>query len=279
MSYKIQDKSGDRNYFVIIPQIVWALSRDIYDLGLWYFIKMVAGDHGECILSTQQLADGAMMSGGKVSDSRRYLLQVGLLEGEKRKDPDHQNKVWHLRVPDVWGANIEWRMDHNSLLERIEIKQYQKAHKDEMPILELPEDIKSDLDEWFEEEQQDIWGADVDFKWDIRNNELYGKWNKRPDIDLELALEIGQYLDREFKFSPEKTSGRIFDTWVHGLLELADVVPYDKINIVGNAYRHAVNEGLTFADPHGLVKITRSMLREHKAQDERESTTLEKRFF
>lgn len=124
---KINDASKDKEYFTITPQLVWALSRTPHDLALWNVIKMVAGDDSECILSTPDLATLAMMSTGKVSDCRKYLLEAGLLSGELRKDPGYPQPVWHLTIPDLWLANAEWRQEiGDKLKDRIEYKRQQK---------------------------------------------------------------------------------------------------------------------------------------------------------
>jgi hypothetical protein len=124
--HKVEDQSGDHKYFVITPQLVWALARDPYDLALWWVVKMVAGDSEECYLSTPQLAALAMMSTGKVADCRRHLLQTGLLTGEIRRDPGYPQPVWHLRIPDLWQRNLKWRQElGDPLLTRVELKQSQ----------------------------------------------------------------------------------------------------------------------------------------------------------
>lgn len=124
----IADKSADRKYFIITPQLVWALSRDTYDYTFWNVVKMIAGDHGECTLATPDLATLAMMSRGKAHDCRTYLLDIGLLEGEIEQDPGYPQPVWHLRIPDLWPRNIAWRetLGHK-LKARIELKRLQKA--------------------------------------------------------------------------------------------------------------------------------------------------------
>jgi len=126
---ELQDRSGDKKYFIQIPQIVWGLCQDTYELVLWATIKMIAGEKSECFLSTRQLADAAMMSMGKTSECRRQLLRLGFLEGEKRQDPGYPQPVWHLIIPDLWERNLVWRKQHDSLLERIEIKRKQKDVK------------------------------------------------------------------------------------------------------------------------------------------------------
>ncbi len=122
LGQKITDGSNDKKYFFQTPHIVWARARTPYDFTLWNVVKMVAGEAGECFLSTPQLAILSMMSAGQVSDCRRFLLDVGLLAGELRQDLGYPQPVWHLQIPDLWKENLEWRQEHDSLLDRIEYK-------------------------------------------------------------------------------------------------------------------------------------------------------------
>lgn len=128
------DGSNDSKYFIKIPQIVVALCRNPYDFTLWSVIKMVAGEQGICKLSTSDLAALSMMSTGKVSDSRAYLLQVGLLEGSCYREPNYPQPVWHLRVPDIWLQNITWRQLNDSIKVRVELKAKLKALFEEADI-------------------------------------------------------------------------------------------------------------------------------------------------
>jgi len=123
---KIVDKSNDEKYFTIAPRLVWALSRSPYDYTLWCVVKDIAGTEGQCILSTPDLADLAMMSAGKVSDCRQFLLNAGLLDGELRQDPGYPQPVWHLSVPDLWKRNVEWCEKYPGLKSRVSFKFAQK---------------------------------------------------------------------------------------------------------------------------------------------------------
>lgn len=123
---KVRDRSGDKKYFTITPRIVWALSRSPYDYMLWNVVKDIAGDDGECIMSTQDLATLSMMSAGKVTDCRTHLLKVGLLEGETQKSPEYQWPIWHLTIPDLWELNTKTAKSIPSLKNRIEFKKNQK---------------------------------------------------------------------------------------------------------------------------------------------------------
>ncbi len=136
MNNKLDDQSSDRSYFVITPQLVWALCQDPYEYTLWGVIKMIAGEQGECMLSTPDLAAAAMMSSGKVSSCRQRLLDVGLLTGQMRRDPGYPQPVWHLTIPDLWAANVQWREANQDLLARIEGKRQQRESLHQVKAIE-----------------------------------------------------------------------------------------------------------------------------------------------
>jgi hypothetical protein len=124
---QIADESQDQKYFTITPRLIWALSRNPFDYTLWATIKGIAGESGECFLGTADLAVLAMMSDGQVSESRKYLLDMKLLIGECRRDPGYPQKVWHLRIPNIWAANVEWATRNMALKDRVEFKRKQQA--------------------------------------------------------------------------------------------------------------------------------------------------------
>jgi len=126
MSNNLRDESQDKKYFVIVPQIVWSRCDSVYELALWFTIKMIASDTGECFLSTEDLAIAAMMSTGKVSECRKSLLEKELIKGHLRKDPGYPQPVWRLSIPDLWEENISWRKGNDSLKGRLDYKAYQK---------------------------------------------------------------------------------------------------------------------------------------------------------
>lgn len=119
---RINNDSNDHMYFTITQRLVWALARDPFDLTLWQVIKDIAGDKGECTISTPDLAILAMMSTGKVSESRSYLMGAGLLTGELKRDPDYPQPVWHLAIPDLWADNITWSQNNTKITDRIAFK-------------------------------------------------------------------------------------------------------------------------------------------------------------
>ncbi len=124
---RVKNNSGDHHYFTQTPRIVWAFSRTPYDLALWQTIKDIAGDNGECYISTPDLAVLAMMSVGQCSESRAYLLKCGLLEGQVRKDPGYPLAVWHLSIPDLWEKSTDWSAKNKSISTRLKYKSEQRA--------------------------------------------------------------------------------------------------------------------------------------------------------
>lgn len=117
---------SNRTHFILTPQLVWARCENAHQLALWSAIKMVAGEEGTCILGTRDLAALAMLGTGTTHQAREDLLRLGLLQGELCRDPGYPHPVWHLRIPDLWGANRAWREAHPSLRERIAYKAAQK---------------------------------------------------------------------------------------------------------------------------------------------------------
>ena len=109
--HTIKADRTDHQYFTMTPHIILALCRDSYDLAVWTAVKTIAGENGECILATDDLAALAKCSHGKLSNARAYLIATGLLSGELRRDPGYPQPVWHLSVPDLWPRNMAWRQD------------------------------------------------------------------------------------------------------------------------------------------------------------------------
>jgi len=131
---QIKDESNDRKYFLMRPAIVKMKARSVYDIAVWDTVKEVAGENGECFLSSEDLAALAMVSVGQLSDSRKHLIEVGLLEGEIRKRSEHGQAMWHLRIPDLWEENITLM---SSLTWREKLEAFSARNKKQPPIESL----------------------------------------------------------------------------------------------------------------------------------------------
>lgn len=94
----------DHRYFVIIPLIVFLVARDAYDV-IWYAtVKRIAGESRECFLSTEELAEEAMMSKTKVIDCKNFWAEKGFIIVHSVKQGAHRPRD-HIRLVDVWAEN------------------------------------------------------------------------------------------------------------------------------------------------------------------------------
>jgi hypothetical protein len=124
---RVDTQNHDRKYFLITPQLVLDLCENPLQFTLWSVIRSIAGDTGECYLSTEDLAALSMMSVGSVSTQRVRLVDLGLLDGELRRDAGYTQGVWHLRIPDLWVDNTAWAQRYPSLKDRVLRKKEQRA--------------------------------------------------------------------------------------------------------------------------------------------------------
>jgi hypothetical protein len=101
-----EDKSGDRTYFTLIPNMLYEIGLTPYDRDLYHFYKKVAGEAGECWMEFRSISKQTGMSPAQVSNSRKALIAKGLIECTKRKHGESGWATWHIIVKDVWAENI-----------------------------------------------------------------------------------------------------------------------------------------------------------------------------
>ncbi len=119
----IRDRSGDPKYYVRYPRMVWAKAQNTSEITLWLVLKQIAGERGECWVSTNNLAKLAMMSVSMVQRSRKALLAAGVIEG--RLIGKKGNKVWYITIPNLWEENTRWAEAHLPIKDRAEFKSQQ----------------------------------------------------------------------------------------------------------------------------------------------------------
>ena len=102
----IIDQSGDHKYFTIIPNILWV--KDLTALERWLYatIKKIAGDDGECFMSTPTLAEEAGISAGSISKAKQTLQDKGLIKIVRRKRSAKGHAIDHITIIDIWEQNI-----------------------------------------------------------------------------------------------------------------------------------------------------------------------------
>lgn len=92
-----------RRNFTMIPNLVFNQGLSPYALRLYAEIRKVAGDDGECYLSTASLSTRCCMSAGAVSAAKKELLQrkLVLLAPKKRG----RKSDTFISPPDIWQRN------------------------------------------------------------------------------------------------------------------------------------------------------------------------------
>ena len=103
------DKSEDRRYFTIIPNLLWAeeLGLSVPDFKLYATIKKVAGEGGECFMSTRTLAKVTRISTGAVSGGKRRLAVAGLIRIVTHPRGHGGQPIDHITIVDIWQRNVE----------------------------------------------------------------------------------------------------------------------------------------------------------------------------
>lgn len=87
---RVNDEGDGRKYFTIIPNILFKLDLDPYQLCLYAYIKRVAGGEGACWKSRATIAKEIQMSEGMVTKSRRVLETIRPELGNKPLIVVHQ---------------------------------------------------------------------------------------------------------------------------------------------------------------------------------------------
>jgi DNA-binding transcriptional MocR family regulator len=105
--YSFLDKSRDRKYFTILPNIIFKLDLTVQDIALYTTIKKVAGEEGECFMTTRRLAQEARISAGQVSKSKKRLADRGLIEIVTRPRTPNGKPVDHITITDIWVRNTQ----------------------------------------------------------------------------------------------------------------------------------------------------------------------------
>jgi hypothetical protein len=107
MSDNIKDKSGDKRYFTIIPNVIDDMKLSPFAKALYLHLKRVAGDNGKCWQSQRTLSNACCMSTFAVVKAKKELAAAGLIEIEVHKG-EHGGKDYHvIAITDIWSENMQ----------------------------------------------------------------------------------------------------------------------------------------------------------------------------
>lgn len=135
MPIKIQDESGDKEFFTIIPNYI-ANHSTANDQALYFQMKRYAGEDGKCF-ATEKTLMSKMGIGKKAYDkSLNYLLSkgwisfVGLTGGKTRPIKTYKiNNIWKLNIEHYRKISAESTLSFKEISAESEGDKSQKQHK------------------------------------------------------------------------------------------------------------------------------------------------------
>lgn len=109
-NYQIQDESGDRNYFTIIPNFILNHST-VYDRDLYIQMKRIAGEKGSCWMSQKSLAKQCGVSINRLKKSLKYLIDHKWIKFAGKKTINTSGgvqEVMEYKIIDLWKLNNQF---------------------------------------------------------------------------------------------------------------------------------------------------------------------------
>jgi len=107
---KIKDKSGDKEFFTIIPNYVLNHSSH-WDREVYIQMKKIAGENGKCFMSIKRLMKQCGISKGRLNTSIDYLIKhkwinyVGKTKYQTRGGEQYINTY---TINNLWKLNAEF---------------------------------------------------------------------------------------------------------------------------------------------------------------------------
>lgn len=108
--FQVVEKKPDHHYRTEIPNIIFQLGLDPYELTAYSFLKLIAGDYGKCWCTIKTLAEKAKMSERKLQECLKKLSSpllngMPLIVVTQRKKADGSNDSNIIEITDIWSAN------------------------------------------------------------------------------------------------------------------------------------------------------------------------------
>jgi hypothetical protein len=103
--YFIRD-GNRRDYFTQIPNIVAHKDLDPYTFRLYFHLKMVCGEDGQCWQSAETIAQETGISERKISDCKKELVTKNLIEIENKVSGTGSYQL--ITICDIWKENSQY---------------------------------------------------------------------------------------------------------------------------------------------------------------------------
>ena len=100
-------EGGLHHFRTEIPNIVFEMKLDIYELSTYCHLKRTAGDKRSCWKSTKTLCEEIGISLPKLIEVKKSLVSRGLIRIEKRKHENGGSLTDLVTIIDVWPLNMK----------------------------------------------------------------------------------------------------------------------------------------------------------------------------
>ncbi len=107
MNY-IQEEYSDHTYRTEIPNIVFEMGLNPYELSAYCHMKRIAGDKGLCYKTCQKLSEDIGCHRSKFIEVKKSLQEKGLIRITHRKKEDGACTTDVITMIDLWPKNVEY---------------------------------------------------------------------------------------------------------------------------------------------------------------------------
>lgn len=110
----ISREDSMHDYRTEIPNIIFEMKLDPYEMTTYCHLKKAAGDHGGCWKSSKTLCEDMGISHPKLIQIKKSLEYKGLIRVEKRVHENGGSMSDFVTVTDIWHMNMKTMVDRFS---------------------------------------------------------------------------------------------------------------------------------------------------------------------
>lgn len=114
------DSSSLHKYRTEIPNILFEMDLDPFELSFYLYLKRTAGDHGKCWKSNKTLANESKISIRKIKSLKAELEQKGLIKITQRKTENGDQDTSIIEIIDLWPKNFAHFLKPNEDVSKLE---------------------------------------------------------------------------------------------------------------------------------------------------------------
>lgn len=113
---QIQEEFSSHQYRTEIPNIVFEMGLNPYELAIYCHMKRTAGDGGTCFKSCQRLSNEVGCHRSKFIEVKKSLQEKGLIRITHRKKEDGGCTSDVITIIDLWPRNVQFMQEKKNKL-------------------------------------------------------------------------------------------------------------------------------------------------------------------